>query len=71
MRMRRMARVVGRRRHGGVLAEVVARVLGKGVSIEAGLIKVTEIGAPSASSSMRRPSVNDLMACLEAQYWVW
>ena len=36
-----------------------------------GLIRVTEIGAPAASSSMRSPSVNAFTACFVAEYWVW
>jgi hypothetical protein len=38
------------------------------VSIAAGLISVTEIGAPSFSSSMRSESVKAFTACLEAAY---
>ena len=38
-----------------------------GVSIAAGLTRVTETGASSSSSSMRRASVNPFTACLLAE----
>ncbi len=39
-----------------------------GVSIWPGLIRVSDTGAFSSSSSMRRDSVKPLMECLDAQY---
>jgi hypothetical protein len=45
-------------------------VLGYGVSMPDGLMSVTAIGAPSCSSSMRRPSVKAFTACLVAEYCV-
>jgi hypothetical protein len=38
-----------------------------GVSMLPGLRRVTEMGAPSSSSSIRSESVNPLMACFAAQ----
>ena len=39
--------------------------------MEAGLTSVTEIGASSRRSSMRRASVKPFTACFEAAYMPW